>query len=90
MANVQHSLIVFNFSWIAMASLAPISIATNQFTLPTTGYTPYLIFGLMLVAFWAQIFQTKATQMEQAGVVSVIRGCTEVSYVPTLDSQSLN
>ena len=81
MNKVHHSIILFNFSWIAMAELAPISVVSHEFRLPTEGYTPYLIFGLGCISFYAQVLMTKAIQMEEAGVVSVVKGSSEVCHV---------
>lgn len=47
--------------------------------LPTEGYTPYLIFLIGILSFYAQLLLTRAIQIEEAGVVSVIRTSSEVS-----------
>lgn len=46
--------------------------------LPTTGYTPYLIFLIGILSFYAQLLLTRAIQIEEAGVVSVVRTSSEV------------
>ena len=50
-----------------------------QFRIPTEGYNPYLIMGMAVTTFYGQVFLTKATQLEEAGVVSVVRASAEVS-----------
>lgn len=63
-----------------MAELGPISWASgDSFALPLEGYTPYLLIALGGLSFYAQVLLTKATQMEEAGIVSVVKGSAEVS-----------
>lgn len=51
------------------------------FKLPTNGYSPYIIFLIGIFSFYAQLLLTRALQIEEAGVVSVIRTSGEVSAV---------
>ena len=50
-----------------------------DFHLPTTGYSAYLITVLAVFSFYGQMLLTKAIQVEEAGVVSVVRVSGEVS-----------
>lgn len=79
MNTVHHSVIMFNFAWLAIIEIMLINYAFFDFNLPTNGHTPYLLFILACLSFYAQITFIKAIQIEEAGIVSVIRGSAEVS-----------
>lgn len=80
MTRVHYSVILFNFSLVAIMEMLAISLLFSNFTLPTNGYTPYMIFALALLSYYAQILLTKALQIEEAGIISLIRGSTETIF----------
>ncbi|KAH9395246.1 hypothetical protein TYRP_021005 [Tyrophagus putrescentiae] len=86
MSTVHHSIILFNFAWIAMAELLPVcylstpeDFVISDF-LPIGDHTPYLLFALAVLSFYGQVLMTKAIQLEEAGVVAVVRGSSEAVF----------
>lgn len=79
MRKTHHSVILFNFALIAIFEM----VIVNFFTIglrfpPTNGSTPWLIMALGMLSFYGQLLLTKAVQLEEAGVVSVVRVSSEV------------
>lgn len=81
MKAVHHSVINFLFSAIAMAELAPLAFAVDDFVVPVEGYLPYLLIALGTFAYYSQLTLVKAIQKEEAGVVSIIKDSSEVSFI---------
>ncbi len=81
MKAVHHSVINFLFSAIAMAELAPLAFIVDEFVVPVEGYLPYLLIALGTFAYYSQLTLVKAIQKEEAGVVSIIKDSSEVSFV---------
>lgn len=87
--STHHSIILFNFSLVAILEMVTIefgqAIWSDQgnvdkiLTLPLEGYTPWLMCLLAVLSFYGQILLTKAIQLEEAGVISVVRASGEVS-----------
>ena len=73
-------MILFNFSIVASIEMAVIEAIfyRNEINLPTEGFTPYLVMLVGIGSFYAQLFITRAIQIEEAGVVSVVRTSGEV------------
>ncbi len=72
-------MLLFYFSAISIVETSVINAVFFQFRLPINGgYTPYLIILLGVCAFFGQLFLTKAVQLEEAGIVSVVRSSSEV------------
>lgn len=86
MSTVHHSIILFNFAWIAMAELLPVCYLSTPEDfiisdfLPIGDHTPYLLFALAVLSFYGQVLMTKAIQLEEAGVVAVVRGSSEAVF----------
>ena len=80
MRKTHHSVILFNFAIISILEMSLINFLFYDFHLPTTGYSAYLITILAVFSFYGQLLLTKAIQIEEAGVVSVVRVSGEVSY----------
>ena len=76
--EVHNSVILFNFSLVAVVETAILTGLDDGFTLPTEGYTPWLIMVLCVFSFYAQLLLTRALQMEEASLVSVTRSSAEV------------
>ena len=82
MRKTHHSIILFNFAMIAIAEM----VFVNFFTIglrfpPMNGRTPWFIMALGMLSFYGQLLLTKAVQLEEAGVVSVVRVSSEVSLM---------
>nr|XP_046916556.1 solute carrier family 35 member G1-like [Dermatophagoides farinae] len=78
--HVDKYVILFNFSIISMIEMVMIDYFFYDIQLPTTGYTPYLIFLIGILSFYAQLLLTRAIQIEEAGVVSVVRTSSEAFF----------
>ena len=76
--EVHNSVILFNFSLVAVIETAILTGLDHGFTLPKEGYTPWLLMLLCVLSFYAQLLLTKALQVEEAAIVSVTRSSAEV------------
>lgn len=52
-----------------------------DFDLPQTGWNSYLLVLIGILSFYAQLLLTRAIQIEEAGVVSVVRTSSEVRRI---------
>lgn len=80
MRKTHHSVILFNFGVIAVIEMTIVNWTFYDFKLPTTGYSAYLITILAVLSFYGQLLLTKAIQLEEAGVVSVVRVSGEAFF----------
>lgn len=76
--EVHNSVILFNFALVAIVETSILTGLDDGFTLPTEGYTPWLLMALCILSFYAQLLLTKALQIEEASLVSVTRSSAEV------------
>ena len=73
----HDSVILFNFSLVALSEVSIITAAEKGFSMPT-GNAPWLLMALAILSFYGQLLLTKALQVEEASLVSVIRSSSEV------------
>lgn len=76
--EAHNSVILFNFALVAMIETGILTGLDDGFTIPTDGYTPWLLMILCVLSFYAQLLLTKALQIEEASLVSVTRSSAEV------------
>lgn len=76
--DVHSSVILFNFSIVAIFETCIITAALDGFKIPDCGIAPWLLTALATLSFYAQLLLTKALQVEEASLVSVTRSSTEV------------
>lgn len=53
----------------------------SSFRIPVEDYNAYWVIGLGLFSFYGQFFLTKACQLEEAGIVSIVRSSSDVSIL---------
>lgn len=75
MKYLHHSIILFDFGWVAMIECAGL---TYFFDLPQICAAPWMLMILGVSSFYAQFLLTKALKVEEAGLVSVTRSASEV------------
>lgn len=80
MRKTHQSVILFNFALVAILEMTLINVVFYDFKLPTTGYSAYLVSILAILSFYGQMLLTKAIQIEEAGVVSVVRVSGEAFF----------
>lgn len=76
--SCHNSVILFNFSIVAIAETSILTAVSGQFKLPVTGMAPWLLMTLAVLSFYGQLLLTKALQLEEASIVSVTRASAEV------------
>ncbi|KAH9382719.1 solute carrier family 35 member G1-like [Haemaphysalis longicornis] len=79
--GVHHSVIMFNFGWVAILETATIGLFTAKFELPRCGLDRWLLVVLGAFSFGGQVLLTRALQLEQAGPVSVVRAAADIVFV---------
>lgn len=79
--GVHHSVIMFNFGWVAILETATISLLTTRLELPRCGLDRWLLVVLGAFSFGGQLLLTRALQLEQAGPVSVVRSAADIVFV---------
>jgi drug/metabolite transporter (DMT)-like permease len=75
----HNSVILFNFSIVAIAETSILTGISGGFSLPDKGMAPWLLMILAILSFYAQLLLTKALQLEEASIVSVTRASAEVA-----------
>ncbi|KPM02547.1 solute carrier family 35-like protein 2 [Sarcoptes scabiei] len=78
--DVDKYVILFNFSIISMIEMIIIDYFFFDFDLPQTGWNSYLLVLIGILSFYAQLLLTRAIQIEEAGVVSVVRTSSEAFF----------
>lgn len=76
--HLHHSVILFNFAWVAAIETSVITYFMDGFRLPACGIAPWLLTVLSVLSFYAQMLLTRALQIEEAGIVSVSRSSAEL------------
>ena len=78
--GLHHSVILFNFSLVAIMETSIITYSLGEFKLPKTSHGPWLLMLVGILSFYGQLMLTKALQAEEAGLVSVTRASSEVIF----------
>ena len=78
--GLHHSVILFNFAWVAIIETSVITSMLSGFKLPNCGASPWLLMILAVLSFYGQLLLTMALQVEEAGMVSVTRSSAEVAF----------
>ncbi|CAG2104793.1 unnamed protein product, partial [Medioppia subpectinata] len=82
--SLHHSVILFNFSLVAITETSVITLFLNDFKLPTNipaiSANAWLMCLVAIFSFYGQLLLTKALQAEEAGLVSIIRASSELIY----------
>ena len=76
--DVHSSVILMNFSVVAIVETSIITLVLDGFKMPDCGVAPWLLVALAILSFYAQLLLTRALLMEEASVVSVTRSSSEV------------
>ncbi|CAN7986286.1 unnamed protein product [Ixodes hexagonus] len=79
--GVHHSVIMFNFGWVAILETSAITFAVAKVDPPQCGLDRWLLVLLAVFSFAGQILLTRALQLEQAGPVSVVRAAADIVFV---------
>ncbi|CAN7944590.1 unnamed protein product [Ixodes pacificus] len=79
--GVHHSVIMFNFGWVAILETTAITLAVARLEPPECGLDRWLLVLLAVFSFAGQILLTRALQLEQAGPVSVVRAAADIVFV---------
>lgn len=74
----HDSVILINFSVVAIIETSIITAISGGFKLPDVGMAPWLLMILAILSFYAQLLLTRALQLEEATLVSVTRASSEV------------
>ncbi|CAG2113945.1 unnamed protein product [Medioppia subpectinata] len=77
--GAHHSVIMFNFGWVAIVETVIITALMDGFSSPKTGTEWLLIILLGIFSFCGQILLTRSLQLEQAGPVAVVRAATDIA-----------
>lgn len=77
--GAHHSVIMFNFGWVAIIETTIITSILNGFSMPATPFEWYLIVVLSIFSFCGQLLLTRSLQLEQAGPVAVVRATTDIA-----------
>ncbi|CAG2103094.1 unnamed protein product, partial [Medioppia subpectinata] len=82
--SLHHSVILFNFSLVAITETSVITLFLNDFKLPTNipaiSANAWLMCLVAIFSFYGQLLLTKALQAEEAGLVSIVRASSELIY----------
>ncbi|KAK8785930.1 hypothetical protein V5799_007705 [Amblyomma americanum] len=79
--GVHHSVIMFNFGWVAILETTAIWLLTARVKLPRSDLDYSLLAVLGVFSFGGQLLLTRALQLEQAGPVSVVRSAADIVFV---------
>jgi len=80
MRKSHHSIILFYFALIAVIEMLLVNYIFYDFHLPRTGFSAWLVAILAILSFFGQMMLTKAIQLEEAGVVSLMRVSAEAFF----------
>lgn len=78
MTSVHHSIIMFNFGWVAIIETTVLTFITGEFTAPACGFEQWLVILLGIFSFCGQMLLTLALKQENAGPVAVVRAATDI------------
>lgn len=76
--DVHHSIIMFNFGWVAIIETTILTAIIGNFDWQDCGLQNFLIIVLGLVSFAGQTLLTMALQCELAGPVSTMRAASDI------------
>lgn len=76
--QVHHLIILANYAWIASFGMSIITYLMDGYNLPDHGSAPWLLMMMGMISFYGQILFTKALQVEEAGIIAVIRSSGEL------------
>ncbi|XP_054925870.2 solute carrier family 35 member G1-like [Dermacentor andersoni] len=79
--DIHHSVIMFNFAWVAILETGAIALLTTSLVLPRTAFDGCLLVALGAFSFGGQLLLTRALQLEQAGPVSMVRSAADIIFV---------
>ncbi|XP_075526915.1 solute carrier family 35 member G1-like isoform X2 [Dermacentor variabilis] len=79
--DIHHSVIMFNFAWVAILETGAIALLTTSLVLPRTAFDSGLLVALGAFSFGGQLLLTRALQLEQAGPVSMVRSAADIIFV---------
>ena len=80
MKSIPPSVMMFNLAWVAVILFAIITHFTEGFQFKYCGNQSYLFFLLGILAFFAQLFFTKAIQIEAAAIISIFQTTSQVFF----------
>lgn len=78
MTGVHHSVIMFNFGWVAIIETSILTAITGTFTAPSCGLGQWLVILLGIFSFLGQTLLTLALKQEHAGPVAIVRAATDI------------
>ncbi|KAG8190162.1 hypothetical protein JTE90_008696 [Oedothorax gibbosus] len=78
MTAVHHSIIMFNFGWVAIIETTCLTFATGSFTAPACGLEQWLVILLGIFSFCGQMLLTLALKTEHASPVAIVRAATDI------------
>lgn len=76
--DVHHSVVLFNFAWVASIEMAVITYFMDGYSLPEGGASPWLLMLVGVFSYYAQIMFTKALQVEEAGIVAMFKSSCDL------------
>lgn len=76
--SAHHSVIMFNFGWVAIIETTIITALLDGFTAPANLKEWSLVLCLGVFSFCGQWLLTRSLQLEQAGPVSVVRAAADI------------
>lgn len=78
--SLHHSVILFNFAWISLVEMLLIAGATGGYQIPADTSAVWLIVALGVFSFYDQYLVTKGLQLEEAGLVVMMRASGEIVF----------
>lgn len=76
--SLHHSVIMFNFGWVAIVETVILTAAIGNFGLPNCGLNQWLVILLGIFSFCGQTLLTLALQNEHAAPVSIVRASVDI------------
>jgi len=76
--EVHHSVIMFNFGWVAIVEMSLITALIGGYSLPANWFEWLLIVALMCFSFFGQLLLTRSLQLENAGAVAIVRSAADI------------
>ncbi|XP_023230758.1 solute carrier family 35 member G1-like isoform X1 [Centruroides sculpturatus] len=75
---LHHSVIMFNFGWVAVIETLILTASIGYFSLPKCGLNQWLVILLGIFSFCGQTLLTLALQCEHAAPVSIVRAAVDI------------
>ncbi|XP_074602357.1 solute carrier family 35 member G1-like [Brevipalpus obovatus] len=76
--HVHHLIILSNYAWVAAIGMAVITYFMDGFGLPKDDKAPWCLMMMGMLSFYGQVLFTKALQVEEAGIIAVVRSSCEL------------